>query len=256
MKTFSLLHVIAILALSPAAHAQNDTAHHRAVYSRINDSEKSFQKVSATYKDDPLVFSLTGWMQGGEVLKIIAVSNEDGDGVEEYYLEDGKPLFVFSTYKKDHLSKSPKIIENRLYFKDGAIFKWLTNDKDGGILHAEDYVSEGERLTSNAAAFLKALKNKGAGKGKAKAAQVAEGVFTGIEQGDYFHWNMRTSSGADLSFFILTPDASVEKVLENPQAFAGKKCRVTWKKSMETIPEAGGKTEVSQILSVEWLGKK
>lgn len=256
MKTLSLLPALAFLAFSTVVQAQNDTAHHRSVYARINDGEKSFQKVTGTYKDEPLEFSLTGWMQGGKIHKIIALSNEDGDGVEEYYLEDEKPLFVFSTYKKDHLGKSPKTIENRLYFKDGAIFKWLTNDKEGGVLHAEDYVSEGERLTSNAEAFLKALKNKGEGNGKAKAAQVAEGVFTGIEQGDYFHWNMSTSSGEDLSFFILKADASVEKVLENPEAFAGKKCRAIWKKSMETIPEAGGKTEVSQILSVEWPGKK
>jgi hypothetical protein len=31
---------------------------------------------------------------------------------------------------------------------------------------------------------------------------------------------------------------------------------VTWKKSTENIPEAGGKMEIEQILSVEWLGKK
>ena len=47
---------------------------------------------------------------------------------------------------------------------------------------------------------------------KPKAALTAEGTFTGIEQGDYAHWKMRTTSG-EVSFYILKPDASVEKVL-------------------------------------------
>jgi hypothetical protein len=67
---------------------------------------------------------------------------------------------------------------------------------------------------------------------------------------------MTTKSGEEVSYFIMRPDDSVEKVTENPEKYIGKKCRVTWKKSTENIPEAGGKMEIEQILSVEWLGKK
>lgn len=79
------------------------------------------------------------------------------------------------------------------------------------------------------------------------------GIFLGIEEGDYAHWQMRTDKGEERSFFILKPDASVEKVTAKPTAFKGRKCRVTWKKSKENIPEAGGKIELEQILSVEWV---
>ncbi|TDU73271.1 hypothetical protein EI77_01740 [Prosthecobacter fusiformis] len=257
MKTVALLPALAFLAFSAIAEAQSDTAHHRAVYKQINENEASLKKVSGKYKDEPLEFTLTGWMEDGKLVKIVAKSNEDGAGVEEFYLEDEAPLFVFSSYFKNHLSKTPERVENRLYFKDGDIFKWLTTEKDAGVLHGEDYVSEGERLTSNCAAFVTVLKKKGsAAASNAQAMQVLEGVFVGIEEGDYFHWNMRNSAGEDVSFFMLQPDASVEKVIASPEKFIGRKCQVTWKKSTENIPEAGGKMEIEQIISVQWLGKK
>ena len=87
------------------------------------------------------------------------------------------------------------------------------------------------------------------------AALTAVGTFTGIEEGDYMHWKMRTAAG-EATWFILNPDDSVETVLKNPQAFIGRPCRITWKKSTENIPEAGGNMEVEQILSVEWTGKR
>lgn len=256
MKTLHFLLALAAGIGAPhLAHAQSDTAHHRAIYSQINQQEKSLQRVTGTHRDDPLVFELTGWMEKGVLRKIVAKSNEDGAGAEEYYLENEKPLFVYSTYLRNHLSATPLRIENRLYFKEGEIFKWLTNDKDASVLHGEDYAAEGERLTANCAAFVAALKKNGPAK-TAAAAQVTVGIFAGIEEGDYAHWNMRTAAGKELSLFVLRPDASVEKVLENPKAFAGRKCKVTWKESTEDIPEAGGKMKVQQILSVEWTGGK
>ncbi|MCB1278892.1 hypothetical protein [Prosthecobacter sp.] len=257
MKTWSLFFAATVLAFPALSLAQSDTAHHRAVYSQINDNEKSFTKVTATHKDEPTVFALTGWLDNGEVRKIVAECSDDGEGVTEYYLEGGKPLFVYNVYYRTTESgKRGEKIEERLYFKDGSIFKWLTTEKPAPVFHGEDYAATTELYTENCAAFVAALKRGKAG-GKAKAAtQVVEGTFVGIEEGDYFHWNMRTKAGEELSFFILKPDASVEKVLENADAYAGRKCRVTSKKSMENIPEAGGKMEIEQILSVEWLGKK
>lgn len=119
-----------------------------------------------------------------------------------------------------------------------------------GFVQAE---SETESLTKSDVDFVPALMGEKAD--KPKRTQVTEGRFKGIEEGDYFHWNMINSAGEEFSFFILKPDATVDKVLENPKSYVGKKCRVTWKKSTEDIPEAGGKIEIETILSVEWLGK-
>lgn len=255
MKALFLFHIVALLGFSEMTYAQSETAHHRAEYNRINENEKSFKKVTGSYKDDPLVFDLTGYFEEGELRKIVAKSNEDGAGAEEYYLEREKPLFVFTTYYKNHLSKTPERIEERLYFREGRVFKWLTDEKPAPVFHGEDYEATTERLNSNCTAFVAALKSKSGDKSKSKV-QNTEGVFTGIEQGDYAHWKIRTAAGEELSFFVLRPDASIEKVLEKPEAFVGRKCRVTWKTSTENIPEAGGKMEIEQILSVEWSGQK
>lgn len=84
------------------------------------------------------------------------------------------------------------------------------------------------------------------------AFKTTSGTFTGIEEGDYAHWNMKTEKGEEMSYFILQPDGSIEKVLVNPKSFVGKKCVVKWKASKENIPEAGGKIDVEQVVSVEW----
>lgn len=247
--------VVIGLITATVSHAQSDTAHHRAVYEKINAAEKTLQKVTATYKDDPTEFALTGWLENGQVRKIVAANGDDGNAVEEIYLEQEKPLFVYSTYTQGGVNGGPRV-EERCYFKDGSIFKWLTTEKPAPVLHGEDYAANTERLVSNCQHFVAALKKgKAAGKPKA-AAQVMEGTFVGVEQGDYAHWNMRVKGGVDASYFILRPDASVEQVLEKPEAYAGKRCRVTVKKSMENIPEAGGRMEVEQVVSVEWLAKK
>lgn len=90
-------------------------------------------------------------------------------------------------------------------------------------------------------------------KGDVAVASTIEGVFLGIEWGDYAHWTMSLGQKKEVSYFILQPDATVEKVLENPEGFIGRKCRVVWKKTTEDLPEAGGQVEVEQMVSVEWL---
>jgi hypothetical protein len=253
-SAFPLLAAAVWMGGSSPATAQEDTAPHRAVYREINEAVKSMSKVTGTHSDEPLVFALTGWMQGGELRKIVATSGEDGGGFEEYYLVGEKPVFVYNTYQQAAAEggKGAVRVENRLYFREGRLFKWLNNQVEGGAMPAGDLAAESERLVANCGDFVEALKKKGAAAGK---SQVLEGVFVGIEEGDRLHWVMRTKGeeAEERSFFILKPDGSLDEVLERPTAFFGRRCRVTWKTSTETIPEAGGAMELEQILAVEWL---
>lgn len=82
--------------------------------------------------------------------------------------------------------------------------------------------------------------------------QTTQGIFLGIEQGDYAHWKIRKANGKEASFFILRPDDAVKKALAKPQDYTGQTCRVHWQKTAKEIPEAGGKQVVKQIVSVEW----
>lgn len=255
MTAFLRLVLLFLAALPFAALAQEDTAHHRAVYAEIQKNEASYRRAKATFKDDPIVFELQGWFDSGELRKILSVvPGEDGDGSEEYYLENGQPLFVYRQYKKG--GGQPVKVEDRFYFRSGKLFKWLGTDKKPVAPGSGDFQFEAERLTGNAANFIAAFKGKVPASSASAAARVVTGTFTGIDEGDYSHWQMRTDAGEERSFFILRPDASVEKVIEKPKSYQGRKCRVQWKESTENIPEAGGKIKVEQILSVEWLGKK
>ncbi len=249
-----------LFLFTPTAGAADDTAHHRKVYEGINAGEVGYQKCKAIHKDDPIVFELTGWSEKGKLRKILVqVPGEDGDGSEEYYLEDGKLLFVFRHYRGTHpdTGKVNAMIEDRFYFTDGKMFKWVGAGKKTIAPEEGEFKAEADRLTGNCITFIKALEGKSAAKPKEKAdaGQQAEGIFTGIDDGDYLHWNMKTGEGKERSFFVLQPDTTLEKVLEEPGKFVGRKCRVRWKPSTENIPEAGGKMKIEQILSVEWLGK-
>jgi hypothetical protein len=82
--------------------------------------------------------------------------------------------------------------------------------------------------------------------------QTIEGVFLGVEQGDYAHWKMRDRHGNERSFFILQTDAALERVLADPQEYEGRACRVRWERRKEEIPEAGGRMDLDVLTGVEW----
>lgn len=244
------------LAVVPAASAQDDTKHHRAVYDETNKNLKTYKKVKATHRDSDLEFALETWWDQDKIRRIDSkVPGEDGDGSEEYYLEDGKMLFAFRYYWAMGAEESAKrvMVEDRFYFKDGKMFKWIGTDKKLVPKEDETFALEEERLTTSLAGFLAALEKKTAPEG---AVTTTTGTFKGIEFGDYGHWNMLDEKGKELSLFILQPDEAVDKVLAGPEAFVGKKCTVKWKKSKENIPEAGGQVDVEQIVSVEWSASK
>lgn len=243
-----LLALLSLACLLPSAMAQEDTAAHRAAYQKINDGESSYRKVAAKKKIEEKEFQLTGWFDGAKLVKMSAI---EGGSLTEFYLQEGEPLFVYRTWNQGSKDgkKATKVTE-RLYFKDGAVFKWLTDEQPQPVLHGEDYEATTGQLCSQVKAFAAALRNPAPA---APAGLVVEGVFKGLEEGDYAHWKMRTRDGREVSYFVLKPDAAVEKVLEKPDSFIGKSCKVTLKKGMEEIQEGGGKMEIEQVVSVEWV---
>lgn len=252
MKQAAIPLLLLCTFLAGNLNAQDDTAPHRKVYAEIQESVAKMKETVVTTEVDGLEFQLQGWSDDGGLRKIVArVPGEDGDGSEEYYLKDGVPMFVFRHYAAAaEDGKKGAQVEDRFYLKDGVLFKWLGSDKQPVSPKAEDFKFEGERLAELGKVFVAAFDKKPV----AVAADVT-GVFLGIEEGDYAHWRMKDAKGNEVSFFILRPEASVEAVLENPEKFVGKACQVTWKKSMEDIPEAGGEMEIEQIIGVKWLEK-
>jgi hypothetical protein len=117
--------LIAFLAAASAAQAQDpDISHQRQVYREINASAADLEKVSATLPGADGPVSLQGWKENGQLRKITASPGLSGAGFDEFYLEGGQPVFVFSTLKKD----GGKAIEDRVYLENGEIVKWLSTD--------------------------------------------------------------------------------------------------------------------------------
>lgn len=80
--------------------------------------------------------------------------------------------------------------------------------------------------------------------GKAAQPQVLVATFTGIEQGDYAHLNVKLKDGTEDSFFVLQDDNGLKDFLEKPEAYKGKTIEVAWEEREENIPEAGGKQKI------------
>lgn len=257
MKAISILAVTVVMLTSQQVRSEEDVAHQRAVYEDINKAQPKLKKVTATRKDDELTFEMEGWLDGKSLRKIVEkVPGEDGDGWEEFYLENEVLVFAFRSYIQGS-GKTKKQVEDRFYFKDGKMVKWIGEDKKLVPADRDDFKSEATRLLSNAKLCVAALKGKSKEAPEAAAVvKTTEGTFLRIDEGDYFHWIMKTKDEVEKSYFIIKTDAAVDKVVAEPEKFVGQKCKIQWKESNEVIPEAGGKIKIEQILSVEWIGKK
>lgn len=242
--TKALLPLFVLLALAIAAPAQDaDISHQRQVYREINANAADMEEVRASLPGEDGPISLRGWKDSGQVRKITASPGLSGAGFDEFYLEGGQPVFVFSTIKKENGGS----IEDRVYLQDGEIVKWISTDPSF-VPHSEDAASILARLGAEIPRYTDAL---GGSSGETDG-QAVEGVFLGIEQGDYAHWKMRDSDGNDRSFFILQTDAAIERVLADPQEYEGRACRVRWERRNEEIPEAGGRMDLDVLTGVEW----
>ena len=141
--------------------AQNDTVHHRAVYKSINEGLRRFDKQTVSFKHEGVGYRIEGWLKGGKIVKIIVKSPTDKHfGTEEYYIENGQPLFVFRV--RDMLDSETgevmiKGAENRFYFRDGHLFKWLDFNKSEVSPNDEFFGDEGESILMNFRMFINAF---------------------------------------------------------------------------------------------------
>jgi len=278
MKRFSPLLAAVLVALAAPALAQDISAQ-KAIYQKAEKNLASCKKVygSSEYGD-----ALAGWVdEDGSLIKITA--NSSGRSEEYYPGPDGKLAYVHLDWGDDDHR-----VKESIYFTATAIVKWLANGENSDespeelkesfatfqknfttyshILLPDQAAAPqpasapptkpaSESATNSATEDSSQKTFASAGKGDIQGAtlNVTEGKFLRLDEGDYYHWVMKDSeSGEEVSYFIIKPEASVEAVVDNPEKYVGKKCRVTWKESTENLPEAGGKQDVEQVLSVTW----
>ena len=141
MKTTISILVIAVAAFSalagggvPAAPQSADPIETiRQQYANINQKVPSYRRVKKNLSG----FSAEGgqlvaYFHGPSVMKMVATFlGESGKASEEYYFWNGKLMFVFRTenrYDKPLSGKVVKKTENRFYFQDDKLIKWLGED--------------------------------------------------------------------------------------------------------------------------------
>jgi len=131
MKALIVISILALSGFGPIARAQTGDPIEsiRQHYASINQNVNRYRRVKKNLSG----FSAEGgellaYFHGPSVMKMVATFfGESGRAVEEYYFWNGTLIFVFRTdnrYDKP-FGKVVSKIENRFYFKDDKLIRWL-----------------------------------------------------------------------------------------------------------------------------------
>jgi hypothetical protein len=134
MKAAPAIFLLLILTCSNLVMVSAQTADPietiRQHYAQINRDAKNYRKV----KKELSGFSAEGgnmiaYFHGPTMMKIVATYfGESGKATEEFYYWDGKLIFVFrsdSRYDKPLSGKVVGTSENRFYFANGKLVRWI-----------------------------------------------------------------------------------------------------------------------------------
>jgi hypothetical protein len=81
--------------------------------------------------------------------------------------------------------------------------------------------------------------------------ETLSGTYITTETGDYLHAVIKGDDNTEYSFFLSEdfPEARVPEMMEG--LWDGKAVKVQWRKVERDIPEAGGRIEIDEIVSIE-----
>jgi hypothetical protein len=143
MKRISVVTVIVLFGVVASSEAKAQGAQGpdpipaiRQQYAAINRKIAKYQKV----KKELLGFSAEGgelvaYLSGPSIVKISATFyGEMGRATDEFYYSNDKLIFVFrrhSHYRAPLTGKVVRITENRYYFKDDKLIRWIGEDGKG-----------------------------------------------------------------------------------------------------------------------------
>jgi hypothetical protein len=163
-----LVILILVLTVSLAfanASAQGDEATINSIrqhYGQINRSAGLYKKVKKGLSG----FSAEGgelvaYFHGPSVMKMVATYfGESGKASEEFYFWSGKLIFVLRTdlrYDKPLSGKVVQKTENRFYFSDGKLIRWIdekakevASDKPEYAEKQKEYLDSSKQLSDGA----------------------------------------------------------------------------------------------------------
>lgn len=168
-----VLVLVASVTFGGALFAQDDTALARQVHADINQQLASFNTVSAILKRPDVEYqsNVRAWADASGVRKIETTDHDDdGEVMTEYYYVNGALVFVYQAIKGfNDAGKQATRIEHRQYFRDGAMFKWLSGtDKTPIAANTAEFAGEAKTRLQASALFVQALYQAYARKAPAK----------------------------------------------------------------------------------------
>ena len=159
---FSLLFVVASLSAADSS-VEDKVKTIRARYAQIEKGLKGARQVKRDLPGESAEGGeLTAYFRDRSVEKLSATFlGETGKAVEEYYFWNSELIFVHrveSRYTKPHSGVVKNKTEERFYFADGKLIRWLGGGNKPVSVEAESEKRAAELLES--ATKYKALANK------------------------------------------------------------------------------------------------
>jgi hypothetical protein len=159
--------------LAACAQAAADDAKTAAAVQSIRRQYAAINKRAGRYKQVTKKlsgFSLEGgeliaYLDGPAVVKIVA--NHYGEGGrtrEEYYFASGKLIFAFqkeSRYDRPLSGKVVRTIENRFYFENDRLIRWLGEDGKPVGSGSSEYREKQDEFLETSRKFVDAARSKG-----------------------------------------------------------------------------------------------
>lgn len=137
----------------------------RRQYASVNKRGARLKKVRKELSG----FSLEGgqivaYLDGPSVVKIVANHyGEMGRNLEEYYYSDGKLIFVYEKifhYNKPMTGKVIRTVENRYYFDNDQLIRWVEGNGKQADPASEEFRSNQKQFLENSNLWITAARSK------------------------------------------------------------------------------------------------
>ena len=172
MKRISVIVVIVLFGVLASSEAKGQGAQGpdpiqaiRQQYAAINRKVARYKKV----KKELLGFSAEGgelvaYLSGPSIVKISATFyGEMGRATDEFYYSNDKLIFIFRRhlhYNAPLTGKVVRITENRYYFKDDRLIRWIGEDGKQVSTTAPEFPQAEGRLLASSKQFIDGARSK------------------------------------------------------------------------------------------------
>ncbi|HWN08337.1 MAG TPA: hypothetical protein VNO50_03540 [Pyrinomonadaceae bacterium] len=167
-----ILVLILRLSTSPAISSNFISQPHTTVIQAIRQQYAAINKRVGRYKRVKKELSgfsleggdLTAYFDGPAIVKVVANHyGEGGRAFEEYYYSKGNLIFVYRkdfTYNRPLSGKVVKTIENRFYFHDDRLIRWIGETEKQVAVGSPEFLEQQKDYLESSRKFVSGARSK------------------------------------------------------------------------------------------------